>query len=243
MRRIGIDIGSTYTKYCCTDTAGEICELICEKTPLRQKEFFAKRLQELMRTYPDAEVVSCGYGKKNIASVRQVSELTALAAGANYLCPGIPVILDIGGQDTKVIRQENGRLVDFFTNERCAAGCGMFLYNILNLLQLDFQELDFSGMGCPEIKLSSVCAVFAQSEIVELLAEDVPEQKIIHAVVWQILSQAGMLLGKVDCKEILLSGGISEIKGTAAMAELVFEKKVSILPESRYLSAVGCAVK
>lgn len=183
MYSIGVDIGSTYTKYCVMKD-GKIERMFCDKTPVRQKEYFEAKVNVLLSEYPDAKIVSCGYGKENISSVRSINELTALAMGVNYIRPDCELILDIGGQDTKVIRQENGRLTDFFVNEKCAAGSGLFLANVLNMLGERFDSIDLTRAKEPEIRLSSICAVFAQSEIVEIIAKSSPEsEKIVEAVI------------------------------------------------------------
>lgn len=241
MYRIGVDIGSTYTKYCVLDKNRHIVEVFSERTPVRQKEYFENKQKELLKKYQGAKIVSCGYGRKNIASVRNINELTALAAGIEYICPGSELVLDIGGQDTKIICQGDGKLKEFFTNDKCAAGCGMFLSNTLHLLGKNFSEIDLRGKKKPDITLSSVCAVFAQSEIVELLATDMSEEIIIQAVVWQILTQAKALLGKAGKSPVVLSGGLTEIPGIGDYAELVFQRKVQIPSMGRYLSAMGCA--
>ena len=239
MFRIGIDIGSTYTKTCVLNDDYSIQRLSSDITPIRQKEFFRRKLVELQDEYSEVQIASCGYGKANIASLKSVSELTALACGS--IMPGMEVILDIGGQDTKIIIQKNGKLKEFFVNDKCAAGCGMFLGNTLNLLQMEFNEIDLNGIIQPELKLSTTCAVFAQSEIVGLLAQDCLPDIIIQAVIWQILQQAKMLLMKVSCSQIVLSGGFSQIKGIEKYAENAFQKKVLISEYSNYLSAIGCA--
>lgn len=241
MYHIGIDIGSTYTKYCIMDSDREPAVLFSEKTPVRQKEHFAVRLEGLRNRYPDSTVTSCGYGRDNVDAVKKVNELTALAQGAYSMMGAGCVVLDIGGQDTKAICQEGGKLKRFYLNEKCAAGCGMFLQNTLHLFGMELDEIDLSGIMQPETALSSVCAVFAQSEIVRLLAKGCSEMAIIHAVIGQILQQAGMLLGKLDHEEVVLSGGLSRIKGIGEYAERVLGNKVIILPDAAYLSAIGCA--
>lgn len=247
MRRIGIDVGSTYTKYCvledgASDGGAHGLEMFTEKTPVRQKEYFADRLEGLRLQYGDCAIVTCGYGRKNAAHDRTVTELTALAKGAGILCPEADAVLDIGGQDTKLIRQEGGRLKAFFTNDRCAAGCGLFLSNTLRMLGMDFGSLDLAGCGLPALKLSSVCAVFAQTEIVELIAAGIPEKEIIQAVIVQILGQAKMLLGKTDCKTLALSGGLTNIPGIGPFAGLVLDRQVAVPEHGAYVSALGCAM-
>ena len=101
MITIGVDIGSTYTKYCIK--GGADMKLFMERTPVKQKEYFESKLHELLAEFPDAKIVSCGYGQHNIGSDAQISELAALAEGAAYQAPDYNVLLDIGGQDTKII--------------------------------------------------------------------------------------------------------------------------------------------
>lgn len=242
MYRVGIDIGSTYTKYCVMNECREIIELYSEKTPIRQQEYFEKKLEDLTDKYGAVKIVSCGYGRKNIESVKKINELTALAIGSHFVCPETGTVLDIGGQDTKIIRQQDGRLKEFFLNDKCAAGSGIFFANICSLLGIDALSLNLAPAKEPEIKLSSVCAVFAQSEIVELLAENVSGEVIVRSVLWQILTKAKVLLDKIEVEKIFLSGGMAYIKGFAEYAQLVLGKNCMVNDKSMYLSAIGAAL-
>ena len=242
MYSIGIDVGSTYTKYCILDHGGKILKLFSQKTPVAQKKYFLDQTAQFYMQYPDCQIISCGYGRKNIGAQKIVSELTALAVGANCQCPKEKVILDIGGQDTKIIRQENGKLKEFFVNDKCAAGCGMFLKNTLEMLEMDFEEIDLlSDFTQTELRISSVCAVFAQTEIVEAIAGDVPIESIIKAVLYQIFTQAKVLLGKIESNSILLSGGLAGITGIGPFAERTLGRLVYVPNNAQYLSAIGCA--
>lgn len=240
---IGIDVGSTFSKYCVLNEAGAVVELFTEQTPIRQKAYFEDKLNTLCAQYSDCHIISCGYGRKNVPGQKKISELTALAAGVFRESPDCSAVLDIGGQDTKIIFQENGKLKAFFTNEKCAAGCGMFLKTTLEMVQMDFQQFSLTsqGMDLPELKLSNVCAVFAQSEIVEAIAEDIPAEQIIRAVLRQIFIQARILVNKVDCPSVALSGGISKIPGIIPFAEQILGKPVLLPQRAPYLSAIGCA--
>lgn len=242
MFTIGVDVGSTYTKYCVMQ-GGEIEKLFCEKTPVRQREYFRTRSRELLLEYPGAKIVSCGYGKGNIETVKCVHELTALSKGAFRMCPESALVLDIGGQDTKIIQQEEGSLKGFFINDKCAAGSGIFLTNVLSILDRTFESIDLTGAGEPKAHLSAVCAVFAQSEIVELLARDFLDvDEIIKAAIWQILRKAKPLLEKVPEGGILLSGGLCEIRGISEFARLALSRNICVNERSRYLSAIGAAM-
>ena len=241
MISIGIDIGSTYTKYCVLD-GSDIVMLDSEKTPIRQKEYFEKKTAELDSLYPGAPIVSCGYGKNNAGSGKTVSELVALAAGAGKTAPEYNVVLDIGGQDTKIIVCGNGKLKEFFVNDKCAAGCGMFVANTTNLLQMEFRDISLLGSEQPSVKLSSTCAVFAQSEITELIADNAQPEEIMKGVIWQVLVQSKALLGKVRCDRLLFTGGLSQIPGIEIYASSVFGIPVTIPEHSAYLSAIGAAI-
>ena len=242
MMKIGIDVGSTYTKYCIADENSKIFKLYKERTPIRQREYLWKKAEELSQEYGDISIVSCGYGKDNAHAVKCINELTALAKGGFLLLQQDCAILDIGGQDTKIIYQEQGQLKKFFVNDRCAAGCGMFFLNTLNLLHQDYRDVHLAGKGRPPKPLSSVCAVFAQTEIVQLLAENVSEDEIICAVLYQIFTQSKALLTKMPVQSLVLSGGLSQLDGIAGFASNVLEREVGILKESTYLSAIGCCV-
>lgn len=242
MCRVGVDIGSTRTKYAVIREDGIIDICYSEKTPVRQKEYFVRKVKEICSEYGGCNICSCGYGKANIPSAKQVNELRALALGTYYICGGNAYVLDIGGQDTKLIVEQQGKLKEFFLNDKCAAGCGQFLTNVLKMLEISFDSLDMEGLKEPKKKLSSVCAVFAQTEIVGFIAEGIPERDIIWKVIWQILIQAKKLIGKAPCNEIILSGGLSQIPGIGKMAENAFGVKVVIPEYSVYLSAIGSAL-
>ena len=240
MYKIGVDVGSTYTKYCVMNN-GQIVSLFKEKTPVRQMEYFDKKISELKLSFPEAEIVSCGYGRKNIDAVRNINELTALAKGAYFISNKNGAVLDIGGQDTKVIVQQKGQLKEFFINDKCAAGSGMFLINTLKLLNMEDKNISLNS-GKSELKLSSVCAVFAQSEIVELIANNVQEDKIINAVMYQILVKAKPLLAKIQEECFILSGGMTQINGIANFATEVTQKKCVAMKDGVYTSAIGCSL-
>lgn len=240
MKKIGIDVGSTYTKYCIADDCGKILKLCKERTPIHQKEYLLGKTEEFIEQYGDVSIVSCGYGKENVGAAKSINELTALARGAYHLLGENCVILDIGGQDTKVVLQEEGKLKKFFVNDRCAAGCGMFFLNTLNLLQMDYSDVHLPSYGRPEKLLSSVCAVFAQSEIVQLLAENTNEQEIVHAVLYHIFVQARALLAKLPAQSLVLSGGLAQVGGIKNFAANVLGCEIVIQKEAAFFSAIGC---
>ncbi len=244
MSGIGIDVGSSYTKYCVMEN-GKITGLHSERTPIRQQEHFENVKQDLRKRYPALDIVSCGYGKQNASDGKKMNELTALAKGVGFLAPEYNVVLDIGGQDTKVIVQEDGCLKKFFVNEKCAAGSGMFLSNTLQMLEKNFGDIDLGNMGELPVTLASVCAVFAQSEIVRLLADNVAPDEIVYAVICHILAQAKVLLSKVKIGDngVLLSGGLTQIIGFAEFASRALGCECHSEECGAFFSAIGCALR
>ncbi len=240
MFRIGIDVGSTYTKYCVMRDR-KIISLFMEKTPIRQKEYFDKKKNDFLYHYEDAKIVSCGYGKKNVEGICDINELTALARGVYYASGKDGVVLDIGGQDTKIILQKKGRLIRFFLNDKCAAGSGMFLTNTLDMIDMSFEKINLSKKEAI-INLNSTCAVFAQSEVVELIADNKSEEEIVNSVLFQIFSKSKVLLSKLESGELLLSGGLSSIKGIEGFAGTVLGRRVYTLENGAYLASIGCAI-
>lgn len=241
MYRIGIDVGSTWTKYCIMQD-GTVKSMFMEKTPVRQREYFCKKIHKLQTAYAGAETVSCGYGKRNVAGIKMVNELTALAKGCYFATGYDGIVLDIGGQDTKIIYQEKGKLREFFVNDKCAAGSGMFLMDTLDRLGMRFEEIDLTGGEAPVVQLISLCAVFAQSEIVELIADNWAGEDIVQAVIWQILRKAEPLLSKMKNGPMLLTGGMSQIRGIAVFAERALGRECKVVKNGAYLAAMGCAV-
>lgn len=241
MYRIGVDVGSAYVKICVMEN-NKIVKFFSERTPLRQKEFFEKKIADLKEEYTDAEIVTCGYGRQNVNSIETVNELSALAKGAFFLTEHNGLILDVGGQDTKIINQSEGRLKDFFLNDKCAAGSGSFLAGVLERVSRNFDSIDLRGVEAPPFQLSSVCAVFAQSEIVELIAANKTEEEIIQAVIWHIYVKAKALVQKCENMPLMLSGGLSGIPGIDRFAEKALGRECYVAENGKYLASVGCAL-
>lgn len=241
MFKIGIDVGSAYTKYCVA-RGDKITELYAEKTPVRQSGYFAEKIADLAGTYPISQIVSCGYGRENVLGATVINELTALCKGVYQIIGEENAsILDIGGQDIKVVTQIKGKLRDFFLSDKCAAGSGMFLDTALNMLGRDYDDIDLTTDGYGPTQLSSVCAVFAQSEIVSLIAGNTDEERIIRGVIRHIFLKAKPLLIKTDAPAYLLTGGLSQIKGICRFAKDVTGFNFHTFDNAAYAAAIGCA--
>lgn len=193
-------------------------------------------------------IVSTGYGRANIECAnKQITEISCHGTGASHLFPGTRTVIDIGGQDSKAISlNEDGEVKDFVMNDKCAAGTGRFLEVMANALEIDIDKMGgISLLTDNEISISSMCAVFAESEVVSLLAEGCPIESIskgLHnAIVERVLSMAN----KIGIKEpMTLTGGVIKNIGViiAIKNRLGINFKVSVPNDPQIVGAYGAAM-
>jgi predicted CoA-substrate-specific enzyme activase len=238
---IGVDVGASFTKVCVLTPDRVIRRLTTIRTPVLQKPYFASMAAGLADEFGDCAISSCGYGQLNIEHHNAVSELAALARGLDFIAPNIHTALDIGGQDSKAISCAGGKVTSFALNDQCAAGCGLFFLSALNLLDIPMEGAAVEDTMCQP--LSSICAVFAQTEIVRRAAAGETAQQLLDAAVMTIVRQAARLLGRVSAVEpIAFTGGLSLLNGASRMLGHATNKLVVVPPHSSMLSAIGCAV-
>lgn len=163
-----------------------------------------------------AGVVATGYGRHRVAFADDaITEITCHARGVRHLVPGVRSIIEIGGQDSKVIRlAPTGKVRDFVMNDRCAAGTGRFLEMVADLLNLSLEEMgDAARASSSSAQISSTCAVFAESEILGLLTSGVGVEDIAAGVQDAVASRVtAMTEGGLD-EPTVLTGGVAEIPG------------------------------
>lgn len=201
-------------------------------------------LEEASLTRGDVSVVATGYGRIAIDFAdRAVTEITCHAFGADYLFPQVKTVIDIGGQDSKVIAVRNGKVASFQMNDKCAAGTGRFLEMTairLGVTLPEFGTLLNAGQSCA---INSMCAVFADSEIVSLLAAGKSREQVAGGVVRAVATRAAALAAKIEvCSPILLTGGLSRMEGLRKMLSLQLDIPVETSPYSRFAGAIGAAI-
>jgi predicted CoA-substrate-specific enzyme activase len=171
-------------------------------------------------------VVGTGYGRINLCwTDDSVTEIRCHARGASHWNPDARTVVDIGGQDSKAIALgPGGQVLKFLMNDKCAAGCGRFIESILkhaldtSIYELDEWEIDLTQAS----NINSTCTVFAESEVIGLLAEGTPKEQIIGGLVKAIASRVGNLAKKVGIKEkVVFSGGVAKNKGVLRSLEQV----------------------
>lgn len=188
-------------------------------------------------------VVTTGYGRNMLIleNSYQIPETLAHALGGQYLT-GLSdfLLIDIGGQDSKVILVEKGRIADFIMNDKCAASSGRYLENMARVLGVSLEELG-ENVDNP-IDLDSTCAIFGESELISKLVEGAPLPSLCAGVNYSIFKRLTPMLARFSSQVILLSGGVSQNK---ALQQIIREnlaaKQVIVLPKAQFAGAIGCA--
>lgn len=191
-------------------------------------------------------VVATGYGRVSVPfASKRITEITCHAAGAAHLFPNTRTVIDIGGQDSKVIRLEpGGKVADFTMNDKCAAGTGRFLEVMAQRLGLDVSDLGgLSLSSSREVEISSVCTVFAESEVVSLIAKNEPRQDIIRGLHKAIVSRVWSMAQSVGVSPaVTMTGGVAKNQGVVAMLEARLGFGLQVPPEPQIVGALGAAL-
>jgi predicted CoA-substrate-specific enzyme activase len=175
-----------------------------------------------------------------------ITEITCIAKGVSHLHPECRTIIDIGGQDTKVIRvDEKGRVLEFDMNDKCAAGTGRFLEVMANALAVKLEQMgERSLQHQHELKISSICTVFAESEVVSLVSEGHPVEDILHAIHNAIADRTLGLLERIGEVEppVVMTGGVAKNIGVVKALEAKLETSLAIYSEPQIVGALGAAL-
>ena len=248
MYSAGIDIGSVATKGVIYN--GEVAASVIIPTGWSPRESSRTAL-EMVAAQAGIEksaiqsIIATGYGRvsADFAS-RAVTEITCHARGAFSLHSGIRTVLDIGGQDAKVIRlTADGAVADFAMNDKCAAGTGRFLEVMARILGAEVADLDGLADGAEPAPLTSMCAVFAESEVVGLLAKGASRESIARGVLESIAGRAISLLEKISpAGTIAFTGGLSRSRVLCAVIEQRLGMPLFTSPSSQLAGALGGAL-
>lgn len=249
----GIDSGSTSTDVVILDQNGKIkstmiiptgggAMMSAEKSLAAAVEKAGIQEEDIVR------IVTTGYGRAYIDSGDDsITEITCHAKGAHYLNPNVRTIIDIGGQDIKAISiDEHGAVTNFLMNDKCAAGTGRFLEMMARTLGLSLEEMSIKGLEWKEnIVISSMCTVFAESEVVSLVAQNKNVADIIHGLNVSVASKVGALaarLGKKNPGEYMMTGGVAKNQGIINALEEKLGAKLYICDEAQLCGALGAAL-
>ncbi len=245
----GVDVGSCTTKAVIVDSVGEILgsHVRYSGTDFETASFEARdAVLEQAGLKPDelTSVVSTGYGRKSVPfSTKTITEISCHGKGCLHYCPGPITVVDIGGQDNKIIKLDaDGRRVAFKMNRKCAAGTGAFIEEMALRLRLPIKDLnELAAAADGEVTLGSYCTVFSATEILEKIKAGHPVGHIVRGVFRSVAKRVLEMDTLTDT--IVLTGGV--IEHNPFLAEIIREytdRPVEIPPHPQIIGALGAAL-
>ena len=247
----GIDSGSATTDVVILDHQKNMVAKVILPTGSGASDGAAKALDQALSqaglTQKDlTATVTTGYGRSAIETGdKSITEITCHAKGAHFLNPAVRTIVDIGGQDSKVIRLEaDGSVANFVMNDKCAAGTGRFLEMMARTLQLSLEEISQIGLSWNEdITISSMCTVFADSEVVSLVAQNKALPDIVHGLNHSVAARAAALYRRVNGDSpCMMTGGVSRNQGVVTAIEETLGQPLFVHADSQLCGALGAAL-
>ena len=250
MKYIGVDIGSTCAKTVVLDQEGKIVfREVCPTgwSSVDTANEIRERLTEAGYPVEDNVCVATGYGRVSIPYAdKAITEITCHCAGAVHLFGHRDmVVIDIGGQDTKIIEVSGGMVKNFIMNDKCSAGTGRFLEVMANTLSVSPDQLTVLAAKGSDTSISSMCTVFAESEVISLIGRGEKKENIAFAVVDSIVVKVASQVGKMDLSSqpVCLTGGLCESEYIRNALSEKLKAIVETSPDARYAGAVGAAIQ
>ena len=262
---LGIDVGSTASKCIIlkdgTEIVGKSLIDVGAGTSGPARAIEAAFASCGMQASDMAYTLATGYGRNSLDNIAdsQMSELSCHAKGASFLFPDVRTVIDIGGQDVKALHIENGAMVNFQMNDKCAAGTGRFLDVMAKVLEVEVNDLgDLGAQSTKRIAISSTCTVFAESEVISQLSMGTDKRDIINGIHHSVANRAvkaGMdpfdalkaitinaaeHIGVQD--RVVMTGGVAQNKGIVAALEEGLGHTVYTSPLTQYNGALGAAL-
>jgi predicted CoA-substrate-specific enzyme activase len=247
----GIDIGSLSTKAALMRDGNIICHCIMQ-TGCAPQSTASLAFDEIIKSTGSrreqiACVVGTGYGRVNLSFANQTfTELTCHAKGAHYLNPAIRTVIDMGGQDSKIIRiDKDGNMIDFCMNDKCAAGTGRFLEVMARALEISMEDFGPCSLNSSTpCSITNTCAVFAESEVVSLLAAGQARQDIAAGLHVGIAQRVGNMARRIGIEgEVVFVGGVAKNTGVRnALEQFLGIQFVSIKHDPQINGAIGAAL-
>lgn len=241
MNIAGIDIGSTYIKFAMKNDDDSF---ILRKMPTTFEPL--KQCLSLLEEFKPERTIATGYGRNLLevyADIETITEIKAFAIGAKRFFPNCKTVIDIGGQDTKVISlTDEGKIRKFEMNDRCAAGTGRFLEIMAKTLGYSLEEFGNISIhnNNTTLQLSSICTVFVESEVVSLISKGIPRQEIALAVLNSMINRVVSMIKRVgDDEDIVFAGGCAKNKAMKELLETKLGKRLLVSENSEFFGAFG----
>ena len=236
----GIDIGSRTIGFVGI-TGGQV-----EITELLDTGFEPLKKAKKLVSNKYKRIVATGYGRhaaKSDFAHGVITEIKAHALGAKHLFPEARTVLDIGGQDTKVITVENGAVARFLMNDKCSAGTGKFLEIMANRLEVDLDELFLLAQSGTPIPISSMCTVFAESEVISQIGVGKSKPDLAAGIVESVVTRVALLAQRHDIRgKCILTGGLSHIPYFRERLASKLQREIYTHELGKYAGALGAAL-
>ena len=245
MYYVGIDIGSTAAKTIVIKN-NEIIKKQLQPTGWNSQataeEIKAWLIEEDIPEN-DSIYIATGYGRVSVPySHKIITEITCHGKGVNYLYDQDVTIIDIGGQDTKIIALENGMVTNFIMNDKCSAGTGRFLEIMSQTLNVSMEELFKLAEIGNHVTISSMCTVFAESEVISLMGQGTDRKDISYGIVDSVIQKVTQLSSKIDSHSFFLTGGLYQFPYLTKALAKALDKKVTTHPNAQFAGAIGAAL-
>lgn len=247
----GVDVGSVSCKAVIVDASKQLIASSVIPTGASCRDAAFKALSTALErnqiSLEDlAAIVATGYGRDNVEYRSfSVTEITCHAIGAVHMFPKTRLVIDVGGQDCKAIRvDECGAVVDFAMNDKCAAGTGRFFEVMARALEVDLSEFGAVSLrASKQIRLSSVCTVFAESEVISLIARGESVENILFGLCLSAAERVKRLAQKVGIvEEVTLTGGVAKNAGFVKALSELLGVRMNIPEEPQIIGALGAAL-
>lgn len=248
---LGIDVGTRTTRAALVDERGTLLARTSQESGVRLEAAAQKAVEELcarqgIQAGEIAYAASTGYGRYRVAFRQiQITEMTCHAMGALQMFPETRTVLDIGAMNSRALRVAgNGRVVAFRMNDRCASGAGRFLERVARALEIELDDVGGLSMRSQEPQLiSSICAVLAESEVINHVTAGKRVEDILRGAHNSIAERLVALVHQVGAQpEITLTGGVTKNSGMVRALEERLGVKLNVSPESEYAGAIGAAL-
>jgi predicted CoA-substrate-specific enzyme activase len=250
MDTVGIDIGSITTKAALlrdgvlTDTKLIFTGYNSEASG---KKIYTEIIDSAgITSSKNIKVVSTGYGRSNVTFAdKAITEITCHAAGARYLNNSIRFIIDIGGQDSKaILLDENGKVKNFVMNDKCAAGTGRFLEVMARALEINLDEFGTISLRSQNpAQISSLCTVFAESEVISLISKGITREDIVAGIHESIGARVAALAARTGLRTpVMITGGVAKNIGVVRALEKALNIKAIVSEHAQLTGAIGAAI-
>ncbi|MHC4552143.1 MAG: acyl-CoA dehydratase activase [Planctomycetota bacterium] len=251
MITLGIDAGSRAIKVVLFDAVNQtiLASAVCDQGVNQQQkahDLYQQVLKDTQLNNSDiAAGIATGYGRHLLDFCdTTVTEISCHAAGVRYHLPEGATIIDIGGQDSKLIRLNgDGKVRDFVMNDRCAAGTGRFLEVVSQRLDVSLEELGpYAQRSTNPAQISSMCVVFAETEIIGLLANGQSLENIIAGVQRSIAKRLVAMAGNDIAAPVVFTGGVALVSGMKETFEELLQQAIALCPQPQFTGALGAAI-